>query len=88
MNMSNHSAFSGGVLRGNKGSKYAGKKRRQSSGYKGVTFDKNQGKWKAYRSVKECGKSKTKHLGYFSDEEDAAAAVAAASSYPGTACGG
>ena len=40
---------------------------KSTSGYKGVTFDKSNQKWKAQISINK----KIKHLGYFTNKEDA-----------------
>jgi hypothetical protein len=49
-----------------------GKRANSVSAYKGVCFDKSKGKWKA----KAWLSGKTKHIGYFSTEQEAAIAAA------------
>lgn len=45
-----------------------------TSGYRGVVFDENNGNWRASITYKEKGKSKAKHLGSFTDKTEAAKA--------------
>jgi hypothetical protein len=47
-----------------------GHRKNNKSGYKGVSYYKNNGKWRAYIRIK----GKTKHLGYFTSIESAALA--------------
>ena len=51
--------------------------RRNSSGYKGVSFNKPQGKWLAHIAVN----GRSKHLGSFTTPEEAAAAYDFAANY-------